>query len=66
MFAIDHDRVLRLYRNGHEAPRQTAAQLQALYQSWRASDIGLELPLIIEDGRAQRAVLHRGSPVLGS
>ena len=50
VFAIDHDRVLRLYRNGHEAPRQTAAQLQALYQSWRASDIGLELPLIIEMG----------------
>ena len=50
VFAIDHDRVLRLYRNGHEAPSQTAAQLQALYQSWRASDIGLELPLIIEMG----------------
>jgi putative membrane protein len=48
VFAIDHERVLRLYRNGHEAPRQTAAQLQALYQSWRGSDIGLELPLIIE------------------
>jgi putative membrane protein len=50
VFAIDHERVLRLYRNGHEAPRQTAAQLQALYQSWRGSDIGLELPLIIDMG----------------
>jgi putative membrane protein len=50
VFAIDHERVLRLYRNGHEAPRQTAAQLQALYQSWRDIDIGLELPLIIEMG----------------
>jgi putative membrane protein len=50
VFAIDHDRVLRLYRDRHEAPRQTAAQLQALYQSWSDSDIGLELPLIIELG----------------
>jgi putative membrane protein len=50
VFAIDHDRVLRLYRDRHEAPRQTAAQLQVLYQSWSDSDIGLELPLIIELG----------------
>ena len=50
VFAIDHDRVLRLYRNSHEAPRQTAAQLQVLYQNWRGSDIGVELPLIIEMG----------------
>jgi putative membrane protein len=50
VFAIDHDRVLRLYRGRHEAPRQTAVQLQALYQSWSGSDIGLELPLIIELG----------------
>ena len=33
VFAIDHDRVLRLYRNRHEAPRRTATQLQALYQA---------------------------------
>jgi putative membrane protein len=50
VFAIDHDRVLRLYRNRHEAPRRTATQLQALYQGWSGSDIGLELPLIIELG----------------
>ena len=50
VFAIDHDRVLRLYRNRHEAPRRTATQLQALYRGWSGSDIGLELPLIIEVG----------------
>ena len=50
VFGIDHERVLRLYRSRHEAPRKTAAQLQALYQHWSGSDIGLELPLIIEVG----------------
>ena len=50
VFAIDHERVLRLYRSRHEAPRRTAAQLQILYQSWAGSDIGLELPLILESG----------------
>jgi putative membrane protein len=50
VFAIDHDQVLRLYRSRHEAPRQTAAQLQALYQSWAGCDIGLELPMILESG----------------
>jgi putative membrane protein len=50
VFAIDHERVLRLYRNRHEAPRSTATQLQALYQHWSGSDVGLELPLIIEVG----------------
>jgi putative membrane protein len=50
VFAIDHERVLRLYRSRHEAPRRTATQLQALYQHWSGGDIGLELPLIIEVG----------------
>jgi putative membrane protein len=50
VFAIDHDRVLRLYRSRHEAPRRTAVQLQALYQSWAGCDIGLELPLILGSG----------------
>ena len=50
VFGIDHERVLRLYRSRHEAPRRTATQLQALYQHWSGSDIGLELPLIIEVG----------------
>jgi putative membrane protein len=50
VFAIDHERVLRLYRSRHEAPRRTAAQLHALYQSWAGSDIGLELPMVLEIG----------------
>ena len=50
MYALDHDRVLRLYRSRHEAPRRTAAQLRALYQTWSGVDIGLELPLILEMG----------------
>ena len=50
VFAIDHERVLRLYRSRHEAPRRTAAQLQALYRSWAGCDIGLELPMILEWG----------------
>jgi putative membrane protein len=50
VFAIDHDRVLRLYRSRHEAPRRTAMQLQALYATWRGIDIGVELPVIIDSG----------------
>jgi putative membrane protein len=50
VFAIDHERVLRLYRSRHEAPRRTAAQLHALYQTWAGSDIGLELPMILDMG----------------
>jgi putative membrane protein len=49
-FALDHDRVLRLYRGRHEAPQRTAAQLRKLYESWRGVDIGIELPLIIDAG----------------
>jgi putative membrane protein len=48
VFALDQDRVLRIYRSRHEAPRRTAAQLRALYEGWRGIDIGIELPLIME------------------
>ena len=50
VFALDDQRVLRLYRQRHEAPQQTVAQLRALYASWADSDVGIELPLIIEAG----------------
>jgi len=53
VFAVDHERVLRLYRSRHEAPQRTAAQLQALYESWRGVDIGIELPLIIDAGERE-------------
>ena len=50
VFAVDHDRVLRLYRSRHEAPKRTAGQLRGLYESWRGTEIGIELPLIIDAG----------------
>jgi putative membrane protein len=50
VFTLDHERVLRLYRSRHEAPRQTAAQLRSLYASWHGIDIGVELPMIMATG----------------
>jgi putative membrane protein len=50
VFALDHERVLRLYRSRHEAARETAAQLRSLYASWQGIDIGVELPMIMETG----------------
>jgi putative membrane protein len=47
VFALDHERVLRIYRT---APGRTADQLRPLYDSWRGVDIGLELPMIMEMG----------------
>jgi putative membrane protein len=49
VFALDHDRVLRIYRSRHEAPLPTA-ELRSLYESWRTVDIGIELPLITDMG----------------
>ena len=48
VFALGHERVLRLYRGRHEAPRRTAAQLRSLYDSWRGVDISIELPMILD------------------
>jgi putative membrane protein len=50
VFALDDERVLRLYRQRHEAPYQTIGQLRALYQSWTDSAIGIELPMILSVG----------------
>ena len=50
VFALDEHRVLRLYRRRHEAPRQTAAQLQALYAHWSGTDVGLEVPSTLQIG----------------
>jgi len=50
VFALDEQRVLRLYRARHEAARQTSAQLRSLYRSWTGAEIGIEVPLIIEVG----------------
>ncbi|CAA9318209.1 MAG: hypothetical protein AVDCRST_MAG61-2137 [uncultured Friedmanniella sp.] len=50
VFALDEHRVLRLYRRRHEAPQQTAAQLQALYSHWSGVDVGLEVPSTLQIG----------------
>ncbi|SDT38058.1 putative membrane protein [Friedmanniella luteola] len=50
VFALDEGRVLRLYRTRHEAPRQTATQLQALYRHWSGVDVGIEVPLTLQTG----------------
>ena len=54
VFALDDQRVLRLYRQRHEAPQQTIGQLRTLYQSWTACDVGVELPMILEAGERNR------------
>jgi putative membrane protein len=51
VFAIDDQRVLRIYRRPHADTDQTVAQLRAVYASWEGVDIGLEVPKIIEVGR---------------
>lgn len=52
VFALsDPERVLRLYRSGHEAPDLTSGQLRSLYDFWRGTDVGVEVPLIWQTGR---------------
>ena len=65
VFALDHERVLRLYRARHEAPEQTAYQLRALYQTWQNADIGIEVPMIIEVGERGQPVLHHRPTAVG-
>ena len=50
VYALGTDRVLRVYRSGHEAPAAMIAQLAPLYAGWSAQRIGLELPLILDSG----------------
>ncbi len=50
VFALDADRVLRLYRPTHEAPEQTTRQLRALYDGWAAARVGFEVPRILNAG----------------
>jgi putative membrane protein len=51
VFAIDDQRVLRIYRRPHADTDQTVAQLRALYEGWAGADIGIEVPKILEVGR---------------
>lgn len=50
VFGLDEGRVLRLYRGRHEAPQQTAQQLQALTRHWSGVDVGIEVPLVLQTG----------------
>jgi putative membrane protein len=55
VFAIDEQRVLRIYRHPHADTDQTVAQLRTLYERWDDVDLGLEVPKILEVGqRGQR------------
>jgi putative membrane protein len=51
VFALDDERVLRLYHATHEGPEPVAAQLRALYDSWAGVDVGVEVPRILAVGR---------------
>lgn len=50
VYGLGPDRVLRIYRGGHEAPATMIAQLRPLYAGWSGARIGLELPQIIDAG----------------
>jgi putative membrane protein len=50
VYGLDHGRVLRVYRATHEGPEPVVAQLQYLYSWWAQTDIGVEIPLILESG----------------
>ncbi len=50
VYALDEERVLRLYRGRPEAAAGPAAQLRGLYDSWSATDIGIEVPRILDSG----------------
>ena len=50
VYALDHDRVVRVYRARNEGPTATVAQLRHLYGLWSRSDIGIEIPQILDSG----------------
>ena len=58
VFALDADRVARVYRAGHEsATSPVVSQLQQLYGFWSRTvapgTLGLELPLVLDAGTTQ-------------
>ncbi len=50
VYALGADRVLRIYRGGHETPAGIIAQLRPLYAHWSGQRIGVELPQILDAG----------------
>jgi putative membrane protein len=51
VFALDEQRVLRLYRQPHLASDRTVDQLRGLFGTWERVDVGLEVPKIIDVGQ---------------
>ncbi len=50
VFAIDEQRVLRLYRRPHDPSDRTVGQIRQLLSSWEGVSIGLDVPKIIHVG----------------
>lgn len=51
VYALGRDRVLRVYRAGHEGPATLIPQLKSLYASWAHAPIGLQIPQILDSGQ---------------
>ncbi|BAK33558.1 hypothetical protein MLP_05440 [Microlunatus phosphovorus NM-1] len=51
VYALGRDRVLRVYRAGHEGPATLIPQLKSLYASWAHTSIGLQVPQILDSGQ---------------
>lgn len=52
VYPLDHDRVLRVYRPGHDAAAALTDQLRRAYQTFAQHPLGLQLPQILESGQA--------------
>jgi len=50
VFAIDEQRVLRLYRRPYDPSDQTVEQIRRLLDSWEDTNIGLDVPKIVQVG----------------
>ncbi|HZA32242.1 MAG TPA: PH domain-containing protein [Propionibacteriaceae bacterium] len=51
VFAIDEQRVLRIYRRAHDPSDKTVEQIRQLLASWEDANIGLEVPKVISLGQ---------------
>ena len=65
VFAIDEQRVLRIYRRAHDPSDKTVEQIRQLLATWEDANIGLEVPKVIQLGQPW-ALLHRGPTLLWS
>src|SRR5215204_462391 len=51
VFAIDEQRVLRIYRRAHDPSDKTVEQIRQLLTTWEDANIGLEVPKVIQLGQ---------------